>query len=420
MMHAPYVTVGVPIYHGGAVIEESLRSIQQQSHRDLQVILSLDGPQPDSEELCRPFLKDARFELVVQPERLGWVGNTNYLIGRVETPYWLWHPQDDILDERCIEVLLEHAQRNAAAAVVYSDIASFGLRNETLIQPSVTGDPVARQLTLIREHVAAIAFRGLTRAEALRFCGRVPSDTSESYALDTVWMAALARWGELQRVPQTLYRKRYHPGNEHSRWFGWPAEARRRAWISHCADMLAQAMLVPATADERHALWLAILERLTRPQWTAYFHESAEWTAADAAALLQDFMEHIRGRGATDVPSWLDDRWAETENAARDHLLARKSLLGREAELAARGRELAARDRQLAARDRQLVARDSELAAWKREVSARDRELAQITSSRAWGLALAMRRLRLMLAPIDSLRARTLRAASRILARLVG
>jgi GT2 family glycosyltransferase len=398
MIQAPYVTVGVPIYHGGAAIEESLRSIQQQSHREIKVIISLDGPQPASEEVCRPFLKDPRFHLIVQPERLGWVGNTNYLISRVETPYWMWHPQDDILDPRCIEVLLEHAQRKPAAAVVYSDIQCFGLQNGTLIQSSITGDAVARQLTLIREHLSAVAFRGLTRAEALRFCGRLPSERSDAFAPDCAWMAALARWGELQRVPQALYRKRYHPDNEHSRWFNWPAEARRQAWIAHCADMLTQAMLVPATAGERHQLWLAILDRLTTRQWIAYFHDAAEWTAADAASLLHEFIEHIRMRRATDVPLWLEDRWAETENAARDHLAARESLRGREAELAARHRESAVRNR---------------------EVSARERELAEIKASRAWNLALAIRRIRLLLAPLNSLRARTLRAASRILARWV-
>jgi hypothetical protein len=98
-------------------------------------------------------------------------------------------------------------------------------------------------------------------------------------------MAALARWGELQRVPETLYRKRYHADNEHSKWSGWPLEARRQAWTVHCADMLAQAMLVPSTAHEKHELWLAILERLTARQWIGYFHEAVEWTAADAESL---------------------------------------------------------------------------------------------------------------------------------------
>jgi GT2 family glycosyltransferase len=391
MIHAPYVTVGVPIYHGGAAIEESLRSIQQQSHRDITVIISLDGPQPASEQLCRPFLKDPRFQVVVQPKRLGWVGNTNYLIGRVETPFWIWHPQDDILEERCIETLLEHAQRNPAAAVVYSDIECFGLRSGTLIQSSITGDAVARQITLIREHFSAIAFRGLTRAEALRFCGGIPSNLFESFALDTVWMAALARWGELQRVPETLYRKRLHPDNEHARWSNWSLEARRQAWIAHCADMLDQAMLVPATKGETYALWLAIMERLTARQWATYYQGTAGWTPADAALVLSAFIEHVRVTRAIDVPSWLGDRWAETENAARYHMLAKQSLLDREAELAARDRELAARDR----------------------------ELAGIRSSRVWRLALAMRRIRLVLAPPNSRRARALRAASRFLARWV-
>jgi hypothetical protein len=75
-------------------------------------------------------------------------------------------------------------------------------------------------------------------------------------------MAAMARWGELRRVPVTLYRKRYHPDNEHMKWFGWPVEKRVKAWIVHCAAMLEQAMLVEATEGS----WTEI------QQWTTGFY----------------------------------------------------------------------------------------------------------------------------------------------------
>ena len=73
------VTLGVPAYRGEAYIAETLTSIQAQTHEDLEVLISLDGPDPATEEACRPFLSDPRFRLMSQPRNLGWVGNFNWL-----------------------------------------------------------------------------------------------------------------------------------------------------------------------------------------------------------------------------------------------------------------------------------------------------------------------------------------------------
>ena len=250
MSNVPYVTIGVPVYHGELFIEETLRSIQDQTHRNIEVIISLDGPQPASEQLCQPFLKDSRFRIVVQPERLGWAGNINWLMAQVETPYWYCNAHDDLVNPRYVETLLDHAQQMPEAAVVYCDLVVFGPRSFKITQPSVTGSAFARQFTLLHKHYAAVAFRGLTRVEALRHSGSIRANEIENFMTDNTWMAAMARWGELQRVPVELYQKRYHSKNEHSKWFTWPAEKITKAWIVHCADMLEQAMLVEATTQE--------------------------------------------------------------------------------------------------------------------------------------------------------------------------
>src|SRR5436190_1215596 len=120
------VTIGVPVYRGELFLEETLRSIQQQRHGDFRAIISIDGSDPASEAICQPFLKDERFELVVQPENLGWVANINWLMERVESPYWCYQQQDDLIDPRYLEVLIDYAQRAPEAAVVYCDIETFG------------------------------------------------------------------------------------------------------------------------------------------------------------------------------------------------------------------------------------------------------------------------------------------------------
>ena len=110
-------------------------------------------------------------------------------------------------------------------------------------------------------------------------------------------MAAMARWGELRRVPVTLYRKRYHPDNEHMKWFGWPVEKRVKAWIVHCAAMLEQAMLVEATAQERRLLWLAAIGRLTSSRTAISYLPIAGWTTAERDSFLNALMRSLSTYG---------------------------------------------------------------------------------------------------------------------------
>jgi len=303
------VTVGVPVYRGERFIDETLRSIQRQTHANIQVIVSLDGPDARAEALCAAFTSDPRFRLVVQPQRLGWVGNIAWLMSQAGTPWWCYQQQDDLLDPRYLEVLLEHARGAPEAAVVYCDIEAFGAYRATIIQPSVTGGAVARQLALLYEHHAAVAFRGLTRADVL--AGGIPPNEIDSFACETVWMAVAARWGELRRVPVTLYRKRYHDDNEHTKWDRWPVEKRIKAWIVHCAAMFEQAMLVDATAHERRLLWLAAVGRLMSPRTAARHLPIGDLDAAQRAAMLYAFLDDVVTIRGIDVAVLLGERWEE-------------------------------------------------------------------------------------------------------------
>ncbi len=322
MTSAPFVTIGVPVYRDELFIEETLRSIQNQTHKNIEVIISLDGPQPVVEERCQPFLKDSRFHVFVQPERLGWVGNVNWLMKHVETPYWYLHPYDDLTDSHYVEVLLSHAQQTPEAAVVYCDIATFGLQSTRIVQPSVVGGPVSRQLILLHEHLAAVAFRGLTRLEALRNSGDIRANDVESFATDTVWMAAMARSGELLRVPLELYHKRYHPANVHTKWPTWPAEKITKAWIIHCADMLEQAMLVDALAQERRLLWLTAVTRLSSPRFP--YISIAGVQAKEYRLLLDGFLEYIKTAKRMDIPTLLEDNWRSIYKWTRDFYIHEK------------------------------------------------------------------------------------------------
>jgi hypothetical protein len=162
-----------------------------------------------------------------------------------------------------------------------------------------------------------VAFRGLTRVEAIRRSGGIRPNEVEDFSADTTWMAALALWGELRRVPRPLYRKRYHAGNTHVRWAGWPVERRLRAWTVHCADMLEQAMRSDATEQERRLLWLAAVTRLTSARTASGYLPVASMPASQREACLESFLEHVRTERAIDLPRLLATEWDALEHWTR-------------------------------------------------------------------------------------------------------
>src|SRR5262249_51525691 len=82
------------------------------------------------------------------------------------------------------------------------------------------------------------------------------------FACDTVWMARLARTGNLMRVPRILYHKRYLANGTHAEWATRNRWKKVGGWIQHCLDMLAEALSIATTMDERQLLIDAARERL--------------------------------------------------------------------------------------------------------------------------------------------------------------
>jgi hypothetical protein len=305
------VTIGVPVYRGEHHLEETVASILEQTHRDWRVVFSIDGPDSTCQQLCEQYLGDSRFQMVVQPERLGWVGNIGWLQAHAETEFWCYQQQDDIIDPMYLEVLLDQAQRLPGAAVVYCDMECFGDRDFRFVAPSVVGAPLVRQLALITGHFAGVAFRGLTRVTALRETGGgLVSNDVDDFAVETVWIAAMATRGDLIRVPATLYRKRYHSRNVHTAWLSWDRGQRKEAWTAHCHDLLGVALTVAAVESERWRIWTATLGRLTASQATSYL-PWADMTPEDRVAMVDGLLARTMQLGQIDLPAILFSTWDE-------------------------------------------------------------------------------------------------------------
>ena len=237
------ITVCVPVFNAGAFVGHTLESIAAQSFADIKVLISLDRSDDDSEAVCRRYLADSRFELVVQPERLGWVRNANALIARVDTPFFCITPHDDLLAPRYLAEVHALATSDLSVACAYTDMECFGVTGHgVILQPDIRGSTVDRITEFLLDHFNAVAFRGLVRRHDAEDRPYLPTGLQGDFAADTVWMFDLALRGELRRVPRPLYAKRYYAGSVHAGWGAWPREELVRLWAVHTAVCVRKAL----------------------------------------------------------------------------------------------------------------------------------------------------------------------------------
>jgi GT2 family glycosyltransferase len=225
---------------------------------------------------------------------LGWVRNSAAVLAAAVSQgadYACIQPHDDLMEAGYLSSLLAVAEAAPQAALIYSDIRSFGDFNLLMRQWSVMGSPLVRMSSLLRDHYAAVAFRGLTRVSALRAVEPMSGNPFEDFAADTVWMTRLATVGDLVRVPYLLYRKRYHSGNTHTKWFVWPRDRQVAAWTRHCIDMLAEALKVTSDPAAKTMLVAAARDRLLQSGKVAMiFHQTMSSLSADErASVLSEF-----------------------------------------------------------------------------------------------------------------------------------
>ena len=263
-MTAPLIGVGVPAWQSAGLVGETLESVLKQQGVRLRVFVSIDGADADTERACVQFASDPRVKIVVQPRRLGWVRNTAAVLSGAseEAEFVCVQPHDDWIETDYLAVLLDAARQHSNAAVVFSDLAAFGTRQEIISQESVVGTAFERQLLLLTRHYNAVAYRGLTRTSALRAVPAISGNDWGNFACDTVWMARLARAGNLVRVPRVLYHKRYLSSGTHAEWTTRSTWKKVGGWIQHCLDMLAEALSIATTTDQRRLLIDAARERL--------------------------------------------------------------------------------------------------------------------------------------------------------------
>ncbi|WP_342992069.1 rhamnan synthesis F family protein [Streptococcus australis] len=119
------ISIVVTCYNHENYIEQSLRSIFNQTYRNIELIVLDDGSTDSSNQIIQEVLNDSPFMTTFEShENIGVVRTRNKGLNLLNGDYFLYVDSDDFLDNRYVEELYDCAV-NHQADIVYCDLYNF-------------------------------------------------------------------------------------------------------------------------------------------------------------------------------------------------------------------------------------------------------------------------------------------------------
>lgn len=245
--HLPRVLALVPTWNAEKFIERTLDSLVGQTYPNLRVLISDDASTDNTVAVCTKFTEqDERFDLIRQPENLGWIGNANALLEAADADYLLFAFHDDVLLPDYISRCVDALEDNNEAIVAYSDMVTFYQDGDqdigrcTLIDGQKSRVERTKRMLWRGDHWWA-PNRGVFRAEAAELIGGMKRNLAGEFSADWPWLVHMMLLGEAIRIPEVLVEKYYE---EHSVSRGWNYSSRHQlAVVLACAKEIHNARL---------------------------------------------------------------------------------------------------------------------------------------------------------------------------------
>ncbi|MDE6386815.1 MAG: glycosyltransferase [Lachnospiraceae bacterium] len=116
----PKISIIMPLYNASKYLEETLRSILQQTLEDFELICINDASTDDTVQIIRNFqTKDGRIHIFSNAERHGAAYSRNRGMKEAKGEYFAFLDGDDIFDEEMLEKAYQAAEEKCADIVTY-------------------------------------------------------------------------------------------------------------------------------------------------------------------------------------------------------------------------------------------------------------------------------------------------------------
>lgn len=188
----PSISIVLPTYNGAAYLRESLDSCLQQTFRDLEVVVVVDGSTDETEAILNSY-SDPRLR-VVQQENQGLPTALNAGFAQARASFLSWTSDDNIYLPEAMQVMWDHLQRHPRAPMVCTDCLII--------------DESGKTFSYSRETWACFLYR----AQAAALAG--PYRPEFRLVEDVDFFLRLQHYaGPIERIPRPYYKYRQHRGS---------------------------------------------------------------------------------------------------------------------------------------------------------------------------------------------------------------
>lgn len=124
----PLVSVGIATYNRPDSLKKALDCVINQTYKNLEILISEDcSPCEETKKLLREYAqKDSRIRLFSQKKNLGPPANIHFVLEQATGEYFMWADDDDVRDERWVEVLLKKLSAEDAVVAI-GNVASMDM-----------------------------------------------------------------------------------------------------------------------------------------------------------------------------------------------------------------------------------------------------------------------------------------------------
>ena len=233
---SPRVTIGLPVFNGERFLEQSIRSVLDQTYRDFELVVADNASTDRTVEIVERFAaSDSRVTLLRSAENRGAAWNYNRVLAHAGGELFRWHAHDDWFEPELIERLVAALDSHPDAVLAHSWTRFVDDSGDTTREfhddLGVTADRSRDRLSsTIRNLTFCNAVFGLVRRDVLDRTARIASFPGSDVPL----LYELAIRGKFVVVPELLYVRRpgssikANPSNRLvAQWFDPRAKGRR-------------------------------------------------------------------------------------------------------------------------------------------------------------------------------------------------
>lgn len=214
----------LPAWQAAGFIQQTLDSLSAQTYDNLQVLVSVDLCEDATDEICLAHAaRDPRFRVFRQQERLGYVGNCNWLLGQSTADYGLFAFHDDVLAPTCIERLAATLDARPEAVLSFSDCLLTNVDGTQEHWQFTALEGVASRAERAAKMLRPVDMwwvpnRGLFRLDEARRINGLKTHGAGEFCADWPWLFHMSLLGQFARVPETLCFKYYKKGSLSRSW----------------------------------------------------------------------------------------------------------------------------------------------------------------------------------------------------------